>query len=514
MFVNWSIRFCALVMIVAFLLSSCGTPATVPPPNTIAPTSDGSLPNGWIEKVSNIVWVAYSPPNSDPNKGIEATPDDIRADLAVLREAGFTGLVTYGSIGIMGRDFPSLAQEEGFKGLIIGIWDPKNQEELSNANAASNISIVLGYCIGNEGLSKRYELSELSSAIENLRKATGKPVTTTEEFDDYYNEDLLKIGDWVFPNAHPYFHSQLEPLNAVKWTEGAYEDLERRTDRFILFKEVGLPTAGDTEGKLSEDTQNQYYQELEITNVRFVYFEAFDQPWKTHLPIEPHWGVFFSDRTPKVLAYRLMGKEPSTSTPIVSETLPPTATLIPVSDDIFYIYSDGDTPYNHFIPSGYMGDTGDIQIDGANGENPQSGNTSIRIIYNTQGNGPNACDYAPPCKWAGVYWQQPANNWGKDQVWEGTGYDLSSYSRLKFWARSDKSCTIEFKVGGIIGLYGDSLTFPRGIAVKLSSEWQEHEIDLKGADISYIIGGFVWSTSWEKCPGGTSFYLDEIRFEK
>jgi hypothetical protein len=85
---------------------------------------------------------------------------------------------------------------------------------------------------------------------------------------------------------------------------------------------------------------------------------------------------------------------------------------------------------------------------------------------------------------------------------------------LRFWARSEKSCTFEFKVGGIIGDYGDSLTFPRGIAVKLSSNWQEYEIDLKGADLSYIIGGFVWATSWDKCPGGTTFYIDEIRFEK
>lgn len=514
MSVKQNFRFYTVGIITAFFLSTCGAPTNTASPTTIVSNSDVSFPTDWVEEVSNIIWVAYSPTNSDLNKKIDVSQEDIRADLTVLQEAGFTGLVTYGSTGIMGKDLPALAQEAGFKGLIMGVWDPTNQEELSNAEVASNNPIVLGYSIGNEGLNVRYELPVLSSAIENLRKVTRQPVTTTEEFDDYYDKDLLELGDWVFPNAHPYFHGQIEPVKAVKWTEGAYQDLERRTDRFIFFKEVGLPTDGDDDGKLSEAGQNQYYQELEKTNVLFVYFEAFDQPWKAHFPIEPHWGIFFSDRTPKKLAYRLMGEEPLTPIPIVSATLTPATITNSVSDNVLYIYSDGDSPYNHFVPGGYMGDTGDIQIDGSNEKNPKLGNSSIRVMYSAKGNGPNACDYAPPCKWAGLYWQQPANNWGVDKIWEKTGIDLSAYSRLKFWARSENSCTFEFKVGGIIGDYGDSLTFPRGIAVKLLPEWQEYEIDLESADLSYIIGGFVWSTSWEKCPGGTTFYLDEIRFEK
>ena len=502
------------ILLIVVLLSSCAAPSATPQPSNTIPAPGGTLPNGWVEKVKDIVWVTYSPPNADPNKGLETSLDDIRADLEVLREAGFTGLVTYDSRGVMGKDLPIIAEEAGFDGLIMGIWDPTNEEELSNAKAASAFSIVLGFCVGNEGLSKRYEMPVLSFVIDNLREETGKPVTTTEELDDYYDEKLLQLGDWVFPNAHPYFHGQLDAVNAVKWTEGAYKDLDGKTDLFVLFKEVGLPTAGDSEGKLSETVQNQYYQELENTEVSFVYFEAFDQPWKTNLPVEPNWGIFFSDRTPKELGLRLMGEEPIVAIPTSTATAPPIETAVSISDDVFYIYNDGASPYNHFSPSGYMGDTGDIQIDGASEENPQSGETSIQVIYNLQGNGPYTCDYKPPCKWAGVYWQQPANNWGKEQIWAGTGYDLSAYSRLKFWARAETACTLEFKVGGIIGDYGDSLSYPRGITEKLTSEWKEYEIPLDDTNLSYIIGGFVWSTSWEKCPGGATFYLDEIRFEK
>ena len=281
------------------LLTSCSSNEnkTATPTGTVTPK-----PATWEQKVSSMRWIAYSPPAANPNKKIEASIEAIGDDLAVLHRAGFTGLVTYSSSGKMGHDFPTLAQSVGFQGLIMGIWDPTNQEEMANANANAKLPIVLGFCIGNEGLHKRYELPVLSTAIENLRKATGKPVTTTEEIDDYSDKALLQLGDWVFPNAHPYFHNQLDPDLAVRWTRVAYDDIVRRAGRFVMFKEVGLPTAGDTGKRLSEENQQRYYQELAKTNTRFVYFEAFDQPWKTHLPVEPHWGLFRSDRTPKLLA--------------------------------------------------------------------------------------------------------------------------------------------------------------------------------------------------------------------
>jgi exo-beta-1,3-glucanase (GH17 family) len=468
-------------------------------------TSADEVSTEWQRKVSQITWVAYSPPGANPNKGIEPTPAGIKEDLAALRKAGFTGIVTYGSRGVLGRDLPTIAQSQGFQGMIMGLWDLANEEELSAAKKASNSPIVLGYCVGNEGFPKRYKLKELSNAIQQLREITGKPVTTTEQIDDYVDDDLLKLGDWVFPNAHPYFHSKLEPKAAVMWTVDAFNDLKRRTDRFVMFKEVGLPTAGESEGKLSETGQEQYYLELARTGVRFVYFEAFDLPWKDSLPVEPHWGIFRSDRTPKRLAWRLMGKEP----PAEGQT----QTSVP-TQDVFYVYLDAASEQNHFKPTGYMGDCGDIQINEACEDNPHSGKTCIRVAYAAKGKGPNTCDYPAPCRWAGVYWQEPPNNWGKDVQNKGKGFDLSGYKRLVFWARADKECKIEFKVGGISEPYGDSLSYPRAKIASLNKNWQEYEINLAGADLKHIIGGFCWASNWDTNPDGVTFYLDDIHFEK
>jgi len=508
------VRFLSLA-ICLLILAGCGpggdpAPTPVAPTSALAPTAFSTpalasatpVPRGvspeWEGTVARLTWVAYSPPSADPNKKIEATSDAIREDLAVLRSAGFTGLVTYSSAGAFGRDLPRLAQKQGFQGIIMGIWDPASAEEIATARAAANLPIVLGYCIGNEGLGERYQLPELSKAIDDLRTATGKPVTTTEQIDDYADANLLQLGDWVFPNAHPYFHNKLDPEAAVRWTQAAYDDLKRQTQRFILFKEVGLPTAGDKEGQLSEANQDQYYRALAQTNVRFVYFEGFDQPWKTEPSVEPHWGIFHADRTPKLLGWRLMGKEPPTT---------------PGPVKTFYVYRDADFAENHFKPTGYMGDIGDIQINEVSEDNPHSGKTAIRIVYSAQGQAPNDCPYAPPCKWAGVYWQEPPNNWGTDAVWQGKGIDLSEYNRVAFWARAEKPCAVEFLVGGIDQPYGDSLKTPRKIAVNLNQDWQEFKIDLRGAELQHIIGGFAWVANSTACSGGATFYLDDIRFE-
>jgi exo-beta-1,3-glucanase (GH17 family) len=465
----------------------------------------------WETRVSQLTWVAYSPSSSDPVKGVEASEQSIREDLTVLRKIGFTGLVTYGASGVMGRELPLVAQSMGFSGIILGVWDPTDEAELDAAKSHGKTSIVLGFCVGNEGLGKRYDLSKLSRAIQELRKATGKPVTTTEEIDDYSNANLLDLGDWVFPNVHPYFHNLLDPPAAVRWTKAAYDDLRRRTSKFVLLKEVGLPTAGDSQRKLSEKSQEQFYTELAKTVVRFVYFEAFDQLWKNQIPVEPHWGIFRADRSPKQLALRLTVKsarpKADTKKATAGSTRPDTA-------DPLYVYYDAESPRNRFSPSGYMGDAGDIEINYAYTGNRRSGRTCIQVVYKARGNSPNKCDNPPPCKWAGLYWLEPPNNWGIDALFKDKGINLSGYNKLLFWARSDKPCVVEFKVGGINQPYGDSLAFPRSLRANITKEWQLFELSLKDADLNHLIGGFCWVSNWDDNPEGTIFYLDDIHYAK
>jgi len=149
---------------------------------------------------------------------------------------------------------------------------------------------------------------------------------------------------------------------------------------------------------------------------------------------------------------------------------------------IFYVYKDAGSPENHFNPSGYMGDCGDITITETSTEKPAKGATCIKVTYTAKGKGPNKCNYPAPCKWAGAYWLNPPNNWG---TMPKSGYDLSAFNTLKFYAKAEIPCEIEFKVGGVAGTYGDSQHEPNGIKVHLSNKWEEYSIPLKGGLFNY-----------------------------
>jgi exo-beta-1,3-glucanase (GH17 family) len=417
------------------------------------------------------------------------------ADLQTLRRAGFTGIVTYGSLGIQGTAFPGLAKQEGFDTVIMGIWDPTNQTEITNAQtAAAQIPVVRGFCVGNEGVGGRYSMAQLQSAISTLKSTTGKPCSTTEVIEKYTDPTLMptlvNITDWVYPNAHPYWHNVTVPTQAVQWTQNAYNQfLGIAGSKPLILKEVGEPTAGDT--RVSPTVQEQYYLGLANTNVKFNYFEAFDGAWKTWASVEPYWGLFTSTRAAKPIATDLLNQfQPNMN---------------------FYVYQDATSANNHYAPSGYMGDMGDIKVDPASTTSPHSGNTCVHVTYSAKGAGPYSNGGSTAMGWGGMYWLDPANNWGTNANLPYSGYDLSNYNTATFWARADSPCKVTFTVGGVSGTAGDSLTTGLTTTVSLTTSWQQYSIPLSG-NLSHIIGGFAWSATAGNNPFGASFYLDDIQF--
>ncbi len=249
--------------------------------------------------------IAYEPRGFEP--GQEHTAERvarIREDLRILRASGFRSLVTYGARGALGGT-PAIAREEGFDGVVImGIWDPLSQAEWKNALSQSEF--VNGYCLGNEGLGIRYQASDLSAKMAELRAASGRPVTTSEPIDRYlageYQGVLLSESDWLFPVAHAYWANEKNPSAAAEWITARCDYLAGLTGRPLLLKEAGLPTSGAED--CSEQAQLEFFEIIESTGVPFFYFEAFDQPWKAgpRTTVEEHWGLFRADGTPKLAA--------------------------------------------------------------------------------------------------------------------------------------------------------------------------------------------------------------------
>jgi len=143
----------------------------------------------------------------------------------------------------------------------------------------------------------------------------------------------------------------------------------------------------------------------------------------------------------------------------------------------FVVYSDKQSPDNHYIPSGWMGDVGDIKLNDQYLEKPHTGTTSLQFVYSAKKSGGKG--------WAGVYWQNPANNWGTKKG----GYDLTGINKITFWARGEKGGEViqKFVVGGIKGTYSDSATIEMG-PVELTDAWKQYTINITGKDLSYISG--------------------------
>jgi len=438
--------------------------------------SNVTLSDDIKKQLLSIRWIAYAPTNfnPDPKNKVIPTDESIKADLEVLHNAGFNGLVTYGAEF---TTIPRIAKEVGFR-ILLGVWNPKNAKELAKAKEAAKNDIVLGIIVGNEGLMfNRYDFATLKRAVEEMAEATGKPVTTTEVVESYTtNKELLELGAFLAPNGHPYHHSVKEPSKAVEWTVKTFEALQKLTDKVILLKEVGLPTAGDT--GLSEEAQAEYYRLLKDTKVNFVYFEGFDGPWKQGGKVEPHWGLFRADRSEKPVIKALQGKKE--------------VEFLDVS--------------HKFYASGWMGDgeQGEkfIEVNNASRKDPHSPPTCYKWGYKPGGSK----------GWAAVAWQYPDSNWG-----ERKGRNLTGYKRLTFWVKGEKGGEeISIKVGGHSAPGARyPATFLKSLGfITLKNKWEKKFLELQGENLTNVPCAFVWVATLSDNPQGCTFYLDDIRYEK
>jgi len=133
-----------------------------------------------------------------------------------------------------------------------------------------------------------------------------------------------------------------------------------------------------------------------------------------------------------------------------------------------------------FHPSGWMG-------DGELGERYVSYQVLPMEVNGRQVAAAELKYHTGPSRWAGIYWQYPANNWGQEP-----GRNLLGARAISFIAKGNHGGEIvEFKSGGIAGRYGDSYEVSLG-KVALEADWREYRIDLSKSDLSNVIGAFAW----------------------
>lgn len=272
-------------------------------------------------------WIIYEPRENAAGQYVDE--QTLRKDLKMLFDKGFRGLVTYSFDN--GREkIPTIAKEIGFQQVIAGVWAVDNYETEKKNLTQDRIKDIDGFCVGNETqLRHNYSVGELKRRVDEIRNLSGgKPTTTSDAWHLYLPEnggtELMKIGDWVFPNFHPYYQQADGPNwnphrnidNAVKFVNEVI--LQKRFDatatggRIVSLHESWWPSdsegqRGDYSGAATPQQQKEYFEKLSKTNVSFVYGEVYDQDWKRGEGQEVperghfggHWGLWNADGSAK-----------------------------------------------------------------------------------------------------------------------------------------------------------------------------------------------------------------------
>jgi exo-beta-1,3-glucanase (GH17 family) len=496
--------------------------------------------------------IGYSPFRDCQYPGGASQPSvqDIKEDLFRLSHTS-NAIRTYSAMGVNGQ-IPAMANEIGLR-IFAGAWIDGNPEDdndeveaLIDLACESNLE---GVIVGNEYYLRHrsedaieYLLQRIGQVREGIRTRCGRDVPiTTAEIDNLIfgwegapptvitgiQSDYLSILDEVdFVMVHTYpFWSGMPIDGAAAFTVDRYKAMRaliEQQGKWVIFGEVGWPSGGESNGRAVPSPRNQQKYMLEFLplaeqeGVEFMYFDAFDELWKIEEPghVGQHWGYSYTDRSAKYSFYGVL--LPVEQLPFPPPPLSHTVYLpyVARSDSDarrFHVYSEWPEVPGHFVPSGWMGDIGNITLFECDRCDPHSGEMAIRASFSATGT----------LGWGGIYWQYPANNWGNI----GYGLDLRGADRLTFWARSEASAWVKFLIGGI-GYPVDhqgradcahpSEPYPDSVCPKierwvlLSPDWTEHTIDLHqySRDLSKVVGGFGWVAE-----NSVTFYLDDVVYE-
>ncbi len=177
--------------------------------------------------------------------------------------------------------------------------------------------IIFSLSVGNEACvdwTDHYvPVSHVIEYVNLVKKSTRQPVTYCENYLPWLNklEPLAGVLDFISIHTYPVWEYK-NIHESLKYTKENYYSVANKYPGIpVIITEAGWSTNSNGRGinpeAVNELNQKIYYEDLmEWTgseNILTFVFEAFDEDWKgsTH-PLEPekHWGLFKTDRTPKL----------------------------------------------------------------------------------------------------------------------------------------------------------------------------------------------------------------------
>ena len=175
-------------------------------------------------------------------------------------------------------------------------------------------NIVIAVNVGNEALvdwnDHMVPLSSVIDYVRQVKKSIEQPVTVADNYAWWIRDGAPLAAEIDFIGVHTYPVWENKTIDqGLAYTIQNIEDVHRALpDKPIVVLEGGwATTASEFSDSANEVNQAHYYREVskwaEETNTTFMFFEAFDEPWKGNPDnpegAEKHWGLFKVDRTPK-----------------------------------------------------------------------------------------------------------------------------------------------------------------------------------------------------------------------
>jgi exo-beta-1,3-glucanase (GH17 family) len=162
-------------------------------------------------------------------------------------------------------------------------------------------------------------VSSVIEYVKRIKKEAKQPVTFCENYVPWLSKLKRLVDEVDFIAIHTYpvweYKNIHEALNYTKENYLAVANMY--PNKPVVITEAGWATNSNGRGiephNVSEENQEIYYHDLvnwtdEEGILTFV-FEAFDETWKGSseaLEPEKHWGLFKTDRTPKLVMANLI----------------------------------------------------------------------------------------------------------------------------------------------------------------------------------------------------------------
>ncbi len=338
--------FKALIIIFALAIAGC-SPASDSKISAGEEATFRQAPDALL--AGEVMAVAYSGfrEGQHPDRGdgaVNPSNEEILEDLEILVAYDFDLIRLYDTYENSVTTLELIRENDLPIKVLLGIW---LQAEISNhegcpwldepipdaqlaANTVANAAavqrgielanefadIVVAVNVGNEALvdwnDHMVSLDKVIEYVRQVKAAIEQPVTVADNYEWWIKDGAPLAAEVDFLGIHTYPAWEEKTIDeALSYT---IENMDRvhaaLPGKPMAILEAGWATTGIEFGEqASEEKQERYYHELydwaQETNITVFFFEAFDEPWKgdpnNMQGAEKHWGLFFVDRTPKLV---------------------------------------------------------------------------------------------------------------------------------------------------------------------------------------------------------------------